>query len=69
MLVWSFITWVIDKSGVIDAHRSQRRCPLFNSLFDFYDRGAKTHTHTLREYRQSVSPSDKNELINEGMNR
>lgn len=30
-------------SGVMDAHRSQRWCPWFNSLFNFNDTGVKTH--------------------------
>lgn len=38
----------------MDAHRSQRWCPWFNSLFNFLDRGVKTDRQ--REHRRSVSP-------------
>lgn len=35
-------THAVAYSDVMDAHRSHRWCPWFNSLFNFFDRGVKT---------------------------
>lgn len=54
---WSFKSqggcrWI----HIMDAHRSHRWCPWFNSLLSLFDRDVKTKREREREYRRSVSP-------------